>query len=304
MTPRAVLPDGSSPPEGLPGHQVQFVFHSTAMVPDYDATIGTFARLFGLTVLEYSEQLIPEIGRKGGMTWIGDNSIEIGEPIVAGAGADKFVTRTGGGVHSIAVQVGDIEASLAHVQACGVRVAARPRPDFYFSDPRDTGGIFIEWSMIDLPEDPRFYAPPPAKTCEPLLDVTHHAFVGAVVDDPMASAMQMSQLFATPITYIDRSAPPDRPMAAVSMGDCSLLLYQFVADQPASVWGRSMAKPRTHLIGLKVPDLAVAEVLLEREGVAILRRTPDQILIDPAATSELAVALVEHLPFGDPRLRR
>ena len=74
-------------------------------VADYDRTVARMAELFGLRVLEYSAQTDPAIGRRGGMTWIGDGSIELGEPIVEGAPPDRFVRRTGGGMHGVAVWV-------------------------------------------------------------------------------------------------------------------------------------------------------------------------------------------------------
>jgi catechol 2,3-dioxygenase-like lactoylglutathione lyase family enzyme len=145
------------------------MFHSTAMVPDYDRACDALAHLAGLRVLEYSEQSHPAVGRRGGMTWLGDNSIEIGQPIVPGGGAAKFVDRTGGGMHSVAVQVRDLPATIAHLQGLGVPIAAQPAPDFCFSDPRATGGVFFEWACLEMEEDPRFGAPVPAFTREPLL---------------------------------------------------------------------------------------------------------------------------------------
>ena len=56
---------------------IRWLFHTTAMIPDYDLACERLATLAGLRVLEYSENHQPEIGRRGGMTWIGDNSIEL-----------------------------------------------------------------------------------------------------------------------------------------------------------------------------------------------------------------------------------
>src|SRR5580658_2538153 len=94
-------------PKGL--HRVLWCFHTTAMVSDYGWTRDALARLVGSRCLEENELTDPAIGRRGGMTWIGDNSIEIGEPIVAGGAVDRFVKRFGSHMSSIAVQVADIE---------------------------------------------------------------------------------------------------------------------------------------------------------------------------------------------------
>ena len=59
-------------------------------------------------------------------------------------------------MHSIALQVENLEATMAHLQQEEVRIATRPRPEMCFSDPRDTGGVFFQWSTFELAVDPRF----------------------------------------------------------------------------------------------------------------------------------------------------
>src|SRR5271170_4348963 len=160
---------------GLGRHRVRWLFHSTAMVADYDLAVRNLGTLVGLTVLEYGESTEPGIGRRGGMAWVGDNAIEIGQPIVEGA-ADRFVSRFGGGMHSVALQVEDLAATMAHLEAQGVRIAARPLPEMCFTDPRDTGGVFLQWSTFELAVDPRFGGTGHAPASPVLAPATHHAF--------------------------------------------------------------------------------------------------------------------------------
>jgi hypothetical protein len=54
----------------------------------------------------------PGIERQGGMTWIADNSIEIGEPLGAASPVWRFLDRFGGGVYSVDVQVDDVDIAL------------------------------------------------------------------------------------------------------------------------------------------------------------------------------------------------
>ena len=136
-------------------HHVRWLFHSTAMVADYDLAVRNLGTLVGLTVLEYGESTEPGIGRRGGMAWVGDNAIEIGQPIVEG-GAARFVSRFGGGMHSVALQVEDLEATMAHLEAQEVRIAARPLPEMCFTDPARHRGVFLQWSTFELAVDPRF----------------------------------------------------------------------------------------------------------------------------------------------------
>ncbi|MFZ0250717.1 MAG: VOC family protein [Acidimicrobiales bacterium] len=283
-------------------HQVRWLFHSTAMVADYDLAVRNLATLVGLTVLEYSESTEPGIGRRGGMAWAGDNSIEIGQPIGDGAAA-QFVTRFGGGMHSLALQVEDLEATMAHLQQEEVHIAARPRPEMCFSDPRDTGGIFFQWSTFELPVDPRFGAPtpgpPPAGRV--LAPATHHAFVGALVDDPLAWAGRFATLLGTTVTFEDGDAPPGHPMAGVSLGDCTLALFPLPGVEGRTLWGRTYERPRTHVLALRVHDLGAATDALHRAGITIVRWGGDLVVLDPAATGGVQIALTDAFLPGDPR---
>jgi hypothetical protein len=279
---------------------VRWMFHSTAMVPDYDLARDRLALLAGLRVLEYSDNPQPEIGRRGGMCWIGDNAIELGQPTVEGGGAARFVSRTGGGVHSVAVQVTDIEAAIGHVEASGVAVAARPMPVMIFTDPRQTDGVFVEWSAFEVDVDPHFGAPVPPFQIEPLVDVVHHAFVGAVVANPVASAKRLAALFGQPVTFERTDAAPGEPVTGVSLGDCTLALFPLPTAASAALWGQDHPRARCHLVALRVEELPGAPVL-EGAGFTTVRRTDSMVVLDPRTTGGVQVALVDALLPGDPR---
>jgi len=272
------------------------------MVADYDLACERLTLLAGLRVLEYSENPQPEIGRRGGMVWIGDNSIELGQPIVEGGGAARFVTRSGGGMHSVAVQVDDLEATMAHMESCGVRIAARPMKEFCFSDPRDTDGVFIEWGEFELEVDPRFGATIPPFATEPILEVVHHAFVGAIVEDPEATAELLCRLLGTSVVFEKANAGKGEPRFGVSLGDCVLALYCMPKGQSLELWGRQYGRARTHLLALSVRDTSRIEQILAEHHFTVLRRCETGIVLDPSTTGHVQVMLVEDLLPGDPRL--
>jgi hypothetical protein len=272
------------------------------MVADYDLAVRNLGTLVGLSALEYSESDEPGIGRRGGMTWVGDNSVEIGQPIGEGAAA-QFVSRFGGGLHSLALQVEDLEATMAHLQREEVHIAARPLPDMCFSDPRDTGGIFFQWSTFELDIDPRFGAPAPEPppAARTLARAAQHAFVGALVDDPLAWADTYASLLGTTVTFRDPEAAPGHPMAGVSLGDCTLALYRLPGHDSTTLWGRAYERSRTHLLALRVDDLDGAADAVTGAGIAAVRRDADLVVLDPAATGGVQVALTGSLLPGDPR---
>jgi hypothetical protein len=275
------------------------------MVGDYVAARDSLIAIAGLQVLEDTEQWQPEIGRRGGMTWIGDNSLELGQPIVAGGGAARFVERSGPGLHSVAVQVADCDATIVHLERCHIRVAARPSPEFIFSDPRDTGGVFIEWFSGELEFDPRFAAPTPQVSESALLEIEQMAFVGAVVDDPVGLADGLARLLGTEVTFREPRARSGDPVAGVSLGDCTLALYNMPAsDESERLWGAGLQRPRTHLLGLRCPDLEAAEAQLDKASIGLLRQDDHSLLLRPDATGRVPVLITDRLLPADPRLKR
>ena len=269
------------------------------MVRDYDRTVDELAHLVGLRVLECSESEL--VGRKGGMTWIGDGSLEVAEPIVAGHAAQRFLDRFGPGMHSVAFQVRDLDATLERLASGGVRVGARPLDWFCFTDPRTTGGLLFEWSERTVPEDPRAGATEPAFVVDPVLDVRANAFTGAVVPDPIAWAETFGQPFGLVETFRDVDAGPGRPVVGLAGPDSTLALYALPGAASVGLWGASHDRPRVHVLGVGVPDLDAAHDALRAARVSVLWRDERFVVIDPSGAGDVTVAVVEGLLPGDRR---
>ncbi len=289
--------------DGQGRHQVLWCFHTTAMVADYERTRDALARLVGSRCLEENHIADPAIGRRGGMTWIGDNSIEIGEPILAGGAVDRFVKQFGSHMSSLAVQVSDIDATIAHLEDIGVRVASRVEDVIVFTDPRTTGGIVIEWYGAESENDPRFGTPIPDYSVDPILDVEMMAFGGAVVHDPSAAAELLAGLFGTDVTFRHPDAQIGDPRAGVSLGDMTLALYGLpTQEESQSAWAHVYRKPQTSNLGVCVPDIEVASEALREQGIPVVRRDDHQIVVHADATGGVILVVVEQLLDGDPRL--
>jgi catechol 2,3-dioxygenase-like lactoylglutathione lyase family enzyme len=283
-------------------HRVRWCFHTTAMVADYERTRDALIALVGLRVLEDSRLDDPAIGRRGGMAWVGDNTIEIGEPIVADGAVDRFVRRFGSHMSSIAVQVADIDATVAFLEANGVRVASRIDHHIVFTHPADTGGIVIEWFGDEESLDPRFGAPLPPTVDDAVLDVRRMAFGGAVVADPTATAARLATLFGHGSVVLPGAAPGS-PAATVSMGDVPLALYPLPpnAEESRRLWAHDYDRPQTTNLGVLVDDLDVARAALAAAGVPLHRDDESGLVIAPAVTGGVTLVVVDHLLDGDPR---
>jgi len=283
-------------------HATRAMFHATALISDYDAAVARLAELIGLRVLEYSDQDDPSIGRRGGMCWIGDGSVELGEPIVDGASPDRFVQRTGGGMQGLALWVEDFAATVEHLAALDTPVPVQMPGGFGFSSPRATCGLQLEWADFTVEEDPRVGAPEPAFEHPPLLDVTHLAFVGAMVDDPIPDAHRLATLFATDVTFERPDAGPTDALAGVTVGDCMLVLYRRLADeQSLAAWGRAFDRPRISSLGVCVADPGSARPALEAAGVRLIDERDGALVLDPRTTADVELVVVDRLFPGDPR---
>jgi methylmalonyl-CoA/ethylmalonyl-CoA epimerase len=82
---------------------------------------------------------------------IGESRIELLEPIAEDSPISKFLEkRGGGGIHHIAVEVEDIEASLSRLKRCGMRVIdEKPRIGaegclVAFVHPASANGVLLE----------------------------------------------------------------------------------------------------------------------------------------------------------------
>jgi catechol 2,3-dioxygenase-like lactoylglutathione lyase family enzyme len=279
------------------------MFHATAMGPSYDAILDPLARLFGCRVLHDNEVPTPGIERRGGMTWIGDNSIEIGQPLGTTSVVQKFVDRFGGGMHSVAVQVDDLDAALARAVRFGVRVASRIDWGLAFTSPRDTSGLLIEWYSKRQDDDPRWGAPEPPFVVEPVVTPRHVAYVAAIVADPMATAAHLGDVLETDTSVLDAAGAPDAVAAAVDLGDCMLALYPVPpgAAESERVWGAVHDRPRCLALALTVDDPTAAVSALADAGVGIHHRSSDGSLVLEPAELPFPVILTDHLLPGDPR---
>jgi catechol 2,3-dioxygenase-like lactoylglutathione lyase family enzyme len=263
---------------------VRWMFHATAMVADYDATLEPLARLFGCAVLHDNVVEDEGIGRRGGMTWIGDGSVEIGEPAGTDSPVQKFVDSFGGGMHSVGLQVADIDTAKAHLAAAGVRIVSEPYDGMVWTHPGDTAGVLIEWYALEQDDDPRWGAPvPPAPPA--LAPVERLAFVTAEVDEPRRAAERLAALSATSWRELDG---PGDLQAMVAIGDCSLALLPRVGP-----------RSRVHGIGLLVRSLDDAQRRLA--GAGFEGHRTDGLLAVDAPAVPFPVLLCDRLLPGDPR---
>jgi methylmalonyl-CoA/ethylmalonyl-CoA epimerase len=124
------------------------VNHIAVVVPDVEQALKFWQDGLGLS-LERTERNDHEAVNIAFLP-VGDSEIELIAPTSEDSGVAKYLTKTGGGLHHICVEVHDIEASLAHLKAGGfelINETPRTRDDgirYAFIHPKSAGGVLVE----------------------------------------------------------------------------------------------------------------------------------------------------------------
>ena len=93
---------------------------------------------------------VTEQGVKVCMLAVGDTHVELLEPLNPDTAVGKFIAKRGPGIHHIAIEVADINASLAELKAKGARlIDETPRVGaggclVAFVHPSSTNGVLLE----------------------------------------------------------------------------------------------------------------------------------------------------------------
>ncbi len=269
---------------------IEGLWHATAMGADYDGLLAPLQRCFGAVVMHDHVSEDPAIGRRGGMVWIGDNSIEIGAPVGPQSPVRGFVEKLGGGMHSIALRIADAAQERDRLARHGLDVAAEVSDDIFFTRPAGSSGLLLEWSAMHTDDDPRWGFPLAERVVPPIAPATQYAFVTATVTDPPAVAEQLAMLFGTDVVRRVPNAGPDEISTIVSLGDCLLVLLP------------TEGRNRFHGHGLIVADLDAALDALAEAGIRAIGSLDDMVLLDPAALP-VPTYLGSRLLPEDPRLR-
>jgi methylmalonyl-CoA epimerase len=124
------------------------VDHIGVAVEDLDASLELYERDYGMKLVH--REVVAEQGVEAALLDVGENHVEL----LAATGPDtpvgKFLARKGPGMHHVAYQVDDIEATLAALKASGLRlIDETPRTGIRnsrvaFLHPATAGGLLTE----------------------------------------------------------------------------------------------------------------------------------------------------------------
>ena len=122
--------------------------HVGVAVQEIDAALELYRDLFELDVAH--REVVQEQGVEAVLLDVGENHVELLAPLGPDTPVGKFIAKRGPGLHHVAYQVQDIDATLATLEQAGLRlIDKRPREGIgssrvAFVHPKAVGGVLIE----------------------------------------------------------------------------------------------------------------------------------------------------------------
>ncbi|HET6448206.1 MAG TPA: methylmalonyl-CoA epimerase [Conexibacter sp.] len=122
--------------------------HIGVAVADLDAALELYATTLKMPVVH--RETVTEQGVEAVLLDVGENHVELLAPLGPDTPVGKFLAKKGPGLHHVAYQVADIEATLAALKTAGMRlIDETPRVGIRnsrvaFVHPASTGGVLTE----------------------------------------------------------------------------------------------------------------------------------------------------------------
>jgi methylmalonyl-CoA epimerase len=122
--------------------------HIGVAVEDLDASLQLYERDYGMTLVH--RETIAEQGVEAALLDVGENHIELLAPLHEETPVGRFLAKRGPGLHHVAYQVEDIEATLRTLRDAGLRLidesprAGIRRSQVAFLHPSASGGVLTE----------------------------------------------------------------------------------------------------------------------------------------------------------------
>lgn len=128
---------------------IRKIAHIAIAVLDLNKQIDFYKNTLGLEFM--GQETLVDQGVKTAFFQVGDTSIELLEPLEKDSAIHKFIEKRGPGLHHIAYEVDDLQASLDDMQSKGVSLVDKsPRTGGHgnqiaFLHPHSTFGVLTEF---------------------------------------------------------------------------------------------------------------------------------------------------------------
>jgi methylmalonyl-CoA/ethylmalonyl-CoA epimerase len=124
------------------------VDHIGVAVEDLDAAIALHAETYDMELVH--REVVEEQGVEAVLLDVGEGHVELLRPLSGETPVGRFLARRGPGLHHVAYQVADVEATLSALRERGLRlIDEQPRTGIRgsrvaFLHPASSGGVLTE----------------------------------------------------------------------------------------------------------------------------------------------------------------
>jgi methylmalonyl-CoA epimerase len=124
------------------------VDHIGVAVDDLDAAIALHEEAYGMAVAH--REVVQEQGVEAVLLDVGENHVELLRPLDGESPVGRFLSKRGPGLHHVAYQVADVQATLDTLRDRGLRlIDEAPRTGIRgsrvaFLHPESSGGVLTE----------------------------------------------------------------------------------------------------------------------------------------------------------------
>jgi methylmalonyl-CoA epimerase len=132
----------------VPPRMFARIDHVGVAVEDLDAAIALYAQTYAMELVH--RETVTEQGVEAVLLDVGENHVELLAPLGPDTPVGKFLAKNGPGLHHVAYQTDDIEATLASLREAGLRlIDETPRIGIRgsrvaFLHPKASGGVLTE----------------------------------------------------------------------------------------------------------------------------------------------------------------
>lgn len=221
------------------------IHHIAVVVESVDAALGFFRDVMGLQVTD--DRVMDDQGVRGVLLALGENEIELIEPVRADTGVERYLASKGETLHHICFRTDDVDAELARLRSLGVELIDQtPRAGLAgriaFIHPKAMHGVLVE------------LAQPPAGSHESRVKGFDHLAV-LVADYPAARERWRRTLGLEVVREI--AVPARQQMIAqVPAGQCMIeLIYGTSPESPIAQRIAQNGEGMSPMVAIEVQDI-------------------------------------------------
>lgn len=130
---------------------IDLLHHLGIVLPDADAALGFYRDVVGLEVAK--DEVIEEQGVRGVLLPLGENEVELLQPVREDTGVARFLESRGPTLHHLCLRTDDIESELSRLRGIGIElIDDTPRDGLAgkiaFLHPRSMHGVLVELAEV------------------------------------------------------------------------------------------------------------------------------------------------------------